>query len=113
MRNTNIQKAVAGLFFPLVLLVLALAADRVDAQSKGPVTEAERITGDSFPVSAKTPKGANIYAVSQPSPEMVGAIDKGLTDLFAVARKNGYSRHLNYSDYTIFIAKADRTKDSA
>src|SRR5262249_32554262 len=23
------------------------------------------------------------------------------------------SRHLNYSDYTVFIAKADRTKDSA
>jgi hypothetical protein len=44
---------------------------------------------------------------------MLAAIDKGLTDLFAVARKNGYSRRLNYSDYTVFIARPDRTKDSA
>jgi hypothetical protein len=39
---------------------------------------------------------------------MLNAIDKGLADLFAVARKNGYSRRLNYSDYTVFIARADR-----
>jgi hypothetical protein len=43
---------------------------------------------------------------------MMQAIDKGLTDLFAVARKNGYGRHLNYSDYTVFIARADRTKNA-
>ena len=43
---------------------------------------------------------------------MLNAIDTGLSDLFAVARKNRYSRKLNYSDYTIFIGRADRTKDS-
>ena len=43
---------------------------------------------------------------------MLNAIDKGLTELFAVAEKNGYQRRLNYSDYTIFIAKADRTTNS-
>ena len=40
------------------------------------------------------------------------AIDKGLTDLFAVSRKNGYYKRLNYSDYSVFIGKADRLKDS-
>ncbi len=44
---------------------------------------------------------------------MLNAVDSGLTDLFAVARRNRYTRKLNYSDYTIFIAKADRTKNAA
>ncbi len=43
---------------------------------------------------------------------MLNAIDQGLADLFAVARRNNYFKRLSYSDYTIFIAKADRTKDS-
>ena len=43
---------------------------------------------------------------------MLSAIDKGLADLFAVAQKNKYQKRLNYSDYTIFIAKADRTINS-
>src|SRR5690606_31107109 len=60
-----------------------------------------------------TPKGAKIYAVSKPSAAMLRAIDSGLTDLFAVARKNRYKKSLKYSDYTIFVAKADRTKDAA
>jgi len=110
MRNI-IQKTIARLLFTLVLIVPALRI--AHAQSDGPMGEAVRITGDRFPVQAKTAKGANVYAVSQPSAAMMQAIDKGLTDLFAVARKNGYRRHLNYSDYTVFIARADRTKDSA
>ena len=44
---------------------------------------------------------------------MLSAIDRGLGDLFAVARKNGYGRRLNYSDYTIYIANADRNRDSS
>jgi hypothetical protein len=43
---------------------------------------------------------------------MLSAIDQGLTDLFAVARKHGYRARLDYRDYTIFIARADRTSDS-
>ncbi len=43
---------------------------------------------------------------------MLNAIDTGLTDLFAVARKNGYSRKLNYSDYSIYIANPDRSKNA-
>jgi hypothetical protein len=57
--------------------------------------------------------GANVLSVNKPSAAMLTAIDKGLTDLFAVARKNGYRKRLNYSDYTVYIARADRTKDSA
>lgn len=42
---------------------------------------------------------------------MIAAIDKGLTDLFAVAKKNKYNKRLNYSDYVIFIASPDRQKN--
>lgn len=83
------------------------------AQNRTVLAEARRITGDNFTFSARTPKGANIYSVSKPSAAMLIAIDQGLTDLFAVARKNRYSKRLNYSDYSIFIAKADRTKNYA
>jgi hypothetical protein len=83
------------------------------AQNRTVLAEARRITGDNFEFSARTPKGASIYSVSKPTAAMLTAIDQGLTDLFAVARKNGYSKRLNYSDYSIFIAKPDRTKNYA
>lgn len=94
------------------IAVFALCAS-VNAQNRNVVIQAERITGDSFTVTAFTPKGANIYGVRQPSVGMMNAIDKGLTDLFAVARRNGYGRRLNYSDYSVFIANADRQKDAS
>jgi len=97
--------------FTFLLLITGLVQFS-DAQNGSLVATAERISGDHFTVTTRTPNGATVYAVNQPSTAMLSAIDKGLTDLFAVARKNGYSRHLNYSDYTVFIAKADRTKDS-
>ena len=73
------------------------------------INEARRITNDDFSFTGQTPKGARIYAVNQPNSRMLDAIDQGLTDLFAIARENNYQRRLNYSDYTIFIARADRT----
>lgn len=73
---------------------------------------AERISGDTFEYTTTTPKGAHVYALHRPSAAVLNAIDTGLTDLFAVARKNRYFNRLNYGDYTVFIAKADRTKDS-
>lgn len=81
-------------------------------QNRKVLAEAQRITGDRFPISGRTARGANVYAVKQPSGDMLRAIDSGLADLFAVARKNGYRSRLNYSDYTIFIANADRSRDS-
>jgi hypothetical protein len=77
------------------------------------VREAERVSGDRFTVATSTPNGAIVYAVRQPNRATLRAIDDGLSDLFAIARKNNYRSRLNYSDYTIFIARADRTKDSA
>jgi hypothetical protein len=44
---------------------------------------------------------------------MVAAIDQGFTDLFAIARKNGYGKRLNYQDYSVFIARPDRLKSAA
>lgn len=76
------------------------------------IKEAVRVTKDSFSFQANTPKGARIYAVNKPNSAMLKAIDQGLTDLFVVARKNNYRKRLNYSDYTIFIAKADRTQNA-
>lgn len=76
------------------------------------INSAEKVSGDKFTVSAKTTKGARVYAVKQPSAAMLQAIDKGLTELFAVARKNGYNARLNYSDYIIFIARPDRQKNA-
>lgn len=81
------------------------------AQNRQLLSEARRITGDNFTFIARTPKGATVYAVSRPSAVMLRAIDKGLSDLLVVARKNGYYKRLNYSEYTIFIARADRTQN--
>ncbi|NOT46326.1 MAG: hypothetical protein HOP17_01060 [Acidobacteria bacterium] len=95
--------------FSVAVAVMALSQISV-AQNRRALAEAQRITGDTFKLAVRTPKGANIYAVTQPNAAMLAAIDQGLTDLFAVARKNRYSRRLNYSDYTVFVAKADREK---
>ncbi len=99
------------------LLVAAFMAfslgHAVTAQNRQVLAQAQQITGDRFVFAGRTPRGASIYGVKAPSASMLSAIDGGLTDLFAVARKNGYSRRLNYSDYTIFIANADRSRDRA
>ncbi len=87
----------------------AQAQNRADSAL---INEAERITKDDFSFTAQTPKGARVYAVRQPNSKMLNAIDKGLADLFAIAQKNKYQKRLSYSDYTIFIAKADRTTNS-
>ncbi len=103
-----------GIFTSAFFLALFtfITVNATFAQNRQVLAEAQRVTGDQFTVAAQTRKGANIYAVRKPSAAMLNAIDKGLTDLFAVARKNRYSKRLNYSDYSIFIAKADRTKDA-
>ena len=37
---------------------------------------------------------------------------RGWRRLFDAARRNNYRARLNYSDYVVFIARADRTRDS-
>jgi hypothetical protein len=76
------------------------------------LAQAQRITGDRFAFAGRTPNGTNIYSVRRPSAAMLAAIDRGLSDLFAVARRNGYNRRLNFADYTVYIANADRTRNS-
>ena len=83
------------------------------AQHRAVLNEAQRVSGDNFSFSARTPKGVNIYSVSKPSAAMLTAIDQGFTDLFAIARRHGYGKRLNYHDYSVFIAKPDRTKNAA
>ena len=103
------------IFLSLVILAVLISIGLVGsaaAQNRRALAEAQRITGDTFRVAIRTPRGANIYAVTQPNAAMLAAIDQGLTDLFAVARKSRYSRRLNYSDYTVFVAKADREKNA-
>ena len=95
-----------------MMLMIAIAGDS-SARGQRTLAEAQRITGDALRVTGKTPKGANFVAVRQPSGSMLAAIDRGLTDLFAVSRKNGYTRRLSYPEYTIYIGNADRSKDSA
>jgi hypothetical protein len=96
-----------------VFLIISVMTAASFAQSRGAIAEAQRITGDRFGVATRTSRGANIYSVRRPSAAMLSAIDQGLTDLFAVARNNGYGLRLNYSDYTVFIANADRNRNAA
>ena len=74
---------------------------------------AERYSGDRFQFATQTPRGVRVYAVNQPRAEVLNAIDSGLAQLFDVARRHGYRRMLDYSGYTVFIGRADRTRDSA
>jgi hypothetical protein len=99
----------------IIFAALLMTDDSAYAQAdtdKAVIAEAERISGDSFPKKKKTPKGALVYGVNKPSKDVLKAIDKGLKNLFEVAKKNGYSAKLNYSDYVVFIAKPDRDKDA-
>ncbi len=95
--------------FGFMFLQSVPAQNRAD---RALINEAQRITNDNFPIFTRTSKGARVYAVRQPDKQMLDAIDQGLTDLFATAQKYKYQKRLNYSDYTIFIAQADRTQDS-
>ena len=89
------------------------AAQRGAGVDRRAVAQAERYTGDRFRHVTRTPRGAQVVSVSPPRAEMLNAIDGGLSELFAVARRHGYRAGLNYANYTVFIARADRQRDSA
>jgi hypothetical protein len=76
------------------------------------IARAEQITGDRFSVITSTRQGVTVVARSMPRAEVLNAIDHGFVELFSVARRHGYNNHLSFDDYTVFIAKADRTIDS-
>jgi hypothetical protein len=103
-----------SLFLPtLAMILLPLTAISAQNSSQGLVYRARQVTGDNFPITTRTPRGVVIFARSKPRPEILRAIDQGLTDLFAVATRRGYRNRLNYSNYTVFIARADRMRDSS
>lgn len=97
----------------LIFVVFSVSTKSQSLRVQNQVTaQAEKITGDKFHYSSRTPRGVKIYSVNKPSVRMINAIDKGFDDLIKVAQKNGYYRNNNYSNYTVYIAKADRTKNS-
>ena len=95
------------------LSLFALFGGEAFAQGRGAMAAAQRASGDRFTVAGRTPRGAAVYAVTPPPRAMLNAIDSGLAQLFAAARRNGYNRRLSYSDYTVFIARPDRTTDAS
>ncbi|HLL75562.1 MAG TPA: hypothetical protein VK421_09890 [Pyrinomonadaceae bacterium] len=110
--------AAFGLSVAAAGVLLASGSQPAAAQSgvavdRRAVAQAERYTGDRFRHATRTPRGAQVVSVSPARAEMLQAIDDGLTSLFEVARRHGYRAGLNYSDYTVFIARADRQQDSA
>lgn len=103
--RTNISTILA------TILIIFAFSPIVDAQDLRVRTLAERTTGDRFTVVTGTARGAKVFAVRHPARAVLTAIDRGLSDLFAIARKNGYRKRLNYSDYTIYIGRPDRIND--
>jgi hypothetical protein len=79
---------------------------------RGTIARAQSYTRDNFNFFTETPRGVRVAAVNRPRGEALNAIDQGLSDLFAAARRAGYRARLNYADYVVFIARADRTRDS-
>ncbi len=107
MKNAKLVRSIVLLF-----ACIAALGQFASSQNRTVLDEAERISGDRFTITTQTSKGANVYALKRPNTETLNAIDRGLTELFAVARKNRYRKNLNYRDYTIYIGKADRVRDA-
>ncbi|HEV8588891.1 MAG TPA: hypothetical protein VGQ72_08440 [Pyrinomonadaceae bacterium] len=110
------SKQIFGLVTVGALGVVAFAtatAQRGRVVDSRLVARAEQVTGDRFRVVTNTPRGVTVVARATPRAEVLDAIDSGLTELFAVARRHGYRNHLSFGDYTVFIARPDRTTDSA
>ena len=121
---TILSIAVAAILCAALLGGVALqsaSAQRINARranpqrasvDRGTIARTESYTGDRFNYFTETPRGARIVAVNRPRVEALDAIDAGLAELFAAARRNNYRARVNYSDYIVFIARADRTRDS-
>ena len=64
----------------LTYLTIAFAISIVTAtlalgQNRRVVAEAERVTGDRFTMSQRTPRGTKVVSVSRPGAAMLAAID--------------------------------------
>ena len=106
---------IASIFsLALALVSLSVLATAQSYRSTNPalVSRAEQVTGDRFSVVTTTRRGVSVFARTMPRAELLDAIDRGFADLFAVAQRHGYRNRLRFEDYTVFIGRADRTKDS-
>ena len=101
--------ALAAWFVPGVVTTATAQGGRGDGAL---VRRAQNVTGDRFDLVTETPRGVRVYTRTRPRPEALNAIDAGLNELFAVARRQGYRARLNHADYTVFIARPDRVRDS-
>jgi hypothetical protein len=100
----------------LVFCGALFAAPVAEAQGRrggGLVARAQQVTGDRFRFETRTPAGARVYSVSRPNRATLNAIDSGLSQLFAAARRRGYRARLSHGEYTIFVARADRTRNAS
>ena len=107
---------IIGAFLVLGSVAAGNAQPYTRAQSSvnpGLVARAQQVTGDRFTVAVTTPRGVTVVARVTPRPEVLQAIDNGFADLFAAAARHGYRSRLNFRDYTVFIGRADRTRDSS
>ena len=115
MKRKGYQRILGAGLAAVALCAALLASQPLAAQSRRSdsrlISQAEYYTGDQFRFETTTPRGARVIAVRRPNAETLRAIDGGLAELFAVARRHGYRARLNHSDYTIFIARADRTRN--
>ena len=109
------SKSIIAAFFVLasISVVTAQPYNRgASSVNPGLVARAQQVTGDRFTVATTTPRGVNVVARVMPRPEVLRAIDNGFADLFAAAARHGYRSQLNFQNYTVFIGRADRTRDS-
>jgi hypothetical protein len=113
MKLTVLNQKFALLASLISLFLLAVGAQAQRQVHPAIVGRAEQITGDRFRILTRTPQGVTVLARTSPRVEALTAIDRGFAELFAIGRRHGYRNRLSYSDYTVFIARADRTVDSA
>jgi hypothetical protein len=114
MKSRRVANVARVLVLAATLIAFSVQSSAQQDRSINPalVARAEQITGDSFSLFTRTPRGVNVVARTMPSRGFLNAIDGGLAALFEVAQRHGYRDRMRFEDYTVFIARADRTKDS-
>ncbi len=112
LRRFNNTARVLLLLLTVVTFSVQAVARSSRATNPALVARAEQVTGDRFALVTMTPQGVTVFARTVPRAELLKAIDRGFADLFAVAERHGYHNRMRFADYTVFIGRADRVKDS-
>jgi hypothetical protein len=120
-KTMSMRKPQIVIIAAIILVLFGTAVETASARAQNDsrptdrtlINAAERITHDRFVVQTRTPLGVRVFAVEQLQPELLQAIDRGFTELFVVARRNGFRSRLSHTDYTVFVGNPDRTKDGS